>query len=382
MFTEWKYKVSKAVLVTKDGRVFRGKSLGKIGRAEGEIVFNTSITGYQEILTDPSYKEQIITLTYPLVGNCGINAEDEESLKINCNGLIIKEESAITSNWRSQQSLNEYLEGQNIVGIQGLDTRALTRHIRDKGAMPGIISSNDCPIEELIETAKNLQGTDGKNLAEQVTCKESYDWNEGLWQLGKGFKQAGATSPFRVVAIDLGVKRNILRNLANSGCDVTVVPSTATADEILQLNPDGIFLSNGPGDPSAVTKTIETVKTLLDKNIAMFGICLGHQILSLAMGAKSYKLKFGHHGGNQPVKDLATGKIEITAQNHNYAIDPDSLPEHLHVTHINLNDNTVEGLRSDRYNLFTVQYHPEAAPGPHDSSYLFDRFITLIKGVQ
>ncbi len=376
MFTERKYKVSKAVLVTKDGRVFRGKSLGKIGRTEGEIVFNTSISGYQEILTDPSYKEQMVTLTYPLIGNCGINAEDEESSDIFCNGLIIKEESSITSSWRSQQSLNEYLEGHNIVGIQGLDTRALTRHIRDKGAMPGIISSDNCPIEELVEAAKNLHGTEGKNLADQVTCKESYNWNEGLWRLGKGF--GAGSSRYKVVAIDLGIKRNILRNLVNSGCDVTVVPAGTTAEDIISLKPDGIFLSNGPGDPSAVTKTIETVKTLLDKDIPMFGICLGHQILSLAMGAKSYKLKFGHHGGNQPVKDLATGKIEITAQNHNYAIDPDSLPDHLHVTHINLNDNTVEGIKSDKYRLFTVQYHPEAAPGPHDSSYLFERFIKLM----
>lgn len=369
--------MSDAYLVMSDGRVFAGKSLGAIGEASGEVVFNTSMTGYQEIITDPSYEGQIVTMTYPLIGNVGVNDEDVESYKPFVRGFIVKEQSAIDSNWRRQKSLGAYLEENGVVGIQGIDTRALTRHIRRKGAMPGIINSQGGDIDDIRKRAGELKGLDGVDCVKQVTCAEAYQWRGGLWELESGFAPAIEKAKFRVVAIDLGIKQNILRNLDNIGAEVTVAPATANVDEILSHDPDGIFLSNGPGDPSAVTYVIETVKNLIGVK-PVFGICLGHQILCLALGAKTYKLKFGHHGANHPVMNLSTRKVEITSQNHNFAVDPGSLTGDLKLTHINLNDQTVEGMESRTLPVFGVQYHPEASPGPHDSSYLFARFAKMM----
>ena len=369
--------MSQAYLVMADGRVFAGKPLGMRGQTHGEVVFNTSMTGYQEILTDPSYDGQMVAMTYPLIGNVGVNSEDVESRKVFLRGFIIKEESAIPSNFRSQMTLGAYLEENRIVGIQGLDTRALTRHIRQKGAMPAVISSDGQGIDALREQAARLKGLEGVDCVRGVTCQTGYQWEDGLWALGKGFAKPSAPSRFHVVAIDLGIKTNILRHLAAIGAAVTVVPATAGAEEILALKPDGVFLSNGPGDPEPVTYAMETARKLIGR-APVFGICLGHQILSLALGAKTYKLKFGHHGGNHPVKNLATGKVEITSQNHNFAVDPSTIPAHVKVTHINLNDNTVEGLESLQNPAFSIQYHPEASPGPHDASYLFQRFAALM----
>ncbi|MDH5639632.1 MAG: glutamine-hydrolyzing carbamoyl-phosphate synthase small subunit [Nitrospinota bacterium] len=366
-----------AYLVMADGRVFAGKSLGMRGLTHGEVVFNTSMTGYQEILTDPSYDGQIVTMTYPLIGNVGVNDEDVESRKVFIRGFVIKEESVIPSNFRSEKTLGAYLEDNRIVGIQGLDTRALTRHIREKGAMPAVISSDGQDVDSLREQAAGLKGLEGVDCAQGVTCGKPYRWDEGLWALGEGFARPAEPARYNVVAMDLGIKTNILRHLVAMGADVTVVPAGTRADEILALKPDGVFLSNGPGDPEPVTYAIESVKKLLGRT-PIFGICLGHQILSIALGAKTYKLKFGHHGGNHPVKDLATGKVEITSQNHNFAVDPATLPSHAKVTHLNLNDNTVEGVESQKYPAFSSQYHPESSPGPHDALYLFQRFAALI----
>lgn len=367
-----------AYLVLKDGRVFKGKPLGAMGETSGEVVFNTSLAGYQEILTDPSYAGQMITMTYPLIGNYGVNTEDVESGGVFAEGFIIKEESCIASNFRSAQPLGDYLKEMGVVGIQGVDTRALTRHIREKGSMPGLISSVETDVSELREKAANLETLDGLDLVAMVTCSGARKWDSGLWNLGSGFAPLKQPARFRVVALDTGIKTNILRNLVNIGCDVTVIPASMTAKEILDFNPDGVFLSNGPGDPAAVPYAAKTVKDLIGKK-PIFGICLGHQILCLAMGAKTYKLKFGHHGGNQPVMDLSTRKVEITAQNHNFAVDPGSLPPGMAVTHVNLNDNTVEGVQLVSERVFSVQYHPEAGPGPHDSSYLFRRFADLME---
>ena len=380
----------KALLALADGKFFEGVAFGAEGEAVGEVVFNTSMTGYQEILTDPSYDGQLVAMTYPQIGNTGINPEDVESRQPFMRGFIVKDYTAQPSNWRATQSLHEYMKAHAILGIQGVDTRALVRHLRDQGAQEGIISTANLNSQELIAKAKASPELVGQDLVKNVTCAEAYDWNQGMWQLNGGYKQradgsaskrrgkASFTSPgFFVVAYDFGIKYNILRNLAESGCRVRVVPASTSAEEVLAMNPDGIFLSNGPGDPDAVPYAKENVQKLIGKK-PIFGICLGHQILGLALGGKTYKLKFGHHGGNQPVMDLTTRKVEITAQNHGFAVDADSLGGAAQVTHLNLNDNTVEGLAHRELPIFSVQYHPESSPGPHDANYLFKRFTDLM----
>jgi carbamoyl-phosphate synthase small subunit len=372
--------MAKAILALSDGTIFEGESFGAEGERRGEVVFNTSMSGYQEILTDPSYKGQIITMTYPLIGNYGVNEEDVESAKPQAEGFIIKEGSKSISNWRGQKSLDEYLRDYNIVGIQGIDTRALTKHIRDKGAQEGIISTIDLNPQSLIKKAKESPSMVGRDLVKEVTCHEKYHWTEGGWDIQKKSEFRIQNSEFKVVAYDCGIKHNILRLLVDAGCDVTVVPAFTGSDKVLSMNPDGIFLSNGPGDPDAVPYMAENIRGLIGKK-PIFGICLGHQILCLSMGAKTYKLKFGHRGANHPVMDLTTKKVEITAQNHGFAVAADSLPSELELTHINLNDRTVEGVRHKSLPIFSVQYHPEASPGPHDSRYLFNRFVEYMKGL-
>ena len=354
-----------AILLLNDGKKFEGKKLGHLGETIGEVCFNTGMTGYQEILTDPSYCSQIVTMTSPHIGNYGINKEDVESNKIQVSGFVVKEESIVPSNWRSTSSLDEYLKKNKIVGIQDIDTRSLTRHIRDQGAMNGIISSVDNDLVNLSNKLKKAPSMNGLDLAKTVSTKKVYKWSQ--------------TGKFKVAAIDYGIKHNILNILKDNNCEVTVFPAQTSAKEILDFNPDGIFLSNGPGDPSAVTYGIEMVKSLLGSK-PIFGICLGHQILSLALGAKTFKLKFGHRGINHPVKNLETGVVEITSQNHGFAVDLNSLPENVVATHINLNDNTNEGIECKEFKAFSVQHHPESSPGPHDSRYLFDKFIKLMKG--
>ena len=367
-----------ALLVLADGRSFSGFALGAEGETAGEVVFNTSLTGYQEILTDPSYKGQIVTMTYPLIGNYGLNREDVESSRPFIEGLIVREASAYPSNWRSTESLDAYLKRHGIVSIQGVDTRALTLHLREQGAQVGVVSSVDLNPKSLRRKAREHPGLIWRDLVREVTSKAPYAWKEGLWEMGKGYPTPTERPSFKVVAYDYGVKCNILRNLVSRGCDVHVVPAETTAETVLAMKPDGIFLSNGPGDPEGVPYAIEAVRNLLGK-LPIFGICLGHQILGLAMGGKTYKLKYGHHGGNQPVKELATGHVEITAQNHGFAVDVDSLGGEVELTHVNLNDRTVEGMAHKTLPVFSVQYHPEASPGPHDAGYLFDRFIGLMK---
>ena len=360
----------KAIIALEDGTIFEGTSFGASGERAGEIVFNTSMTGYQEITTDPSYKGQIVTMTYPLIGNYGINKEDVESSGPKVEGFIIKESSKIASNWRSEISLGQYLKENNIVGIEGVDTRSLTLHIRTKGAMKGVISTIDLNPKSLIKKAKESPGLIGRDLVKEVTCKKSYN--------AKTINHSPFTARFKVVAMDFGIKYNILRCLMDAGCNVTVVPGGTKAKDILSQNPDGIFLSNGPGDPAAVTYAIEEIKKLLGKK-PIFGICLGHQLLGLAFGGKTFKLKFGHRGANHPVKDLKTEKIEITCQNHGFCVDINSLNKNeVELTHINLNDSTLEGMAHKQMPVFSVQYHPEASPGPHDSRYLFKRFTDLM----
>ncbi len=374
-------KNKKAYLVFSDGTVFEGYALGKVGETTGEVVFNTSMSGYQEVLTDPSYRGQIVTMTYTHMGNYGTNPEDVESVRPWVEGFVVKEPCPYPSNWRYERegkTLDEYLEHWGIVGIWGVDTRAITRHIRERGAMEAVISSVDDDVERLYEKAKALPGLKGKDLVKEVTCSKPYHWQEALWELEGGYK-TGLKTRYRVVAYDYGIKLNILRNLVEAGCDVTVVPAWMSADKVLELDPDGIFLSNGPGDPEPVTYAIENIRKLIGKR-PIFGICLGHQLLCLALGGRTYKLKFGHHGGNQPVKDLKTGKVEITSQNHGFAVDVDSIKGIAELTHLNLNDHTVEGIAHREYPLFSVQYHPEASPGPHDSQYLFRRFTALMEG--
>jgi len=364
----------KAIIALEDGTIFEGTSFGASGERAGEIVFNTSMTGYQEIMTDPSYKGQIVTMTYPLIGNYGINKEDVESSGPKVEGFIVKERSKTVSNWRSEISLGQYLKENNIIGIEGVDTRSLTLHIRTKGAMKGVISTIDLNPKSLIKKAKESPGLIGRDLVKEVTCKKSYN--------AKTIHVSPSTlcskTYFKVVAMDFGIKYNILRCLMDAGCDVTVVPADTKAKDILSQNPDGIFLSNGPGDPAAVTYAVEEIRKLLGKK-PIFGICLGHQLLGLAFGGKTFKLKFGHRGANHPVKDLKTEKIEITSQNHGFCVDINSLNKNeIELTHINLNDNTLEGMTHKQMPVFSVQYHPEASPGPHDSRYLFKRFTDLM----
>ncbi len=368
----------KAILALADGRVFVGKSLGATGEVAGEVVFNTSMTGYQEILTDPSYRGEIVTMTYPLIGNYGINMEDVESVRPHLSGFIVKEASDFPSNWRSRMSLDAYLKENNIIGLQGIDTRALVRHIRDKGAQTGIISTVDLDPASLVEKARKAPRIVGRDLVQEVTCQQPYHWTEGPWDLEQGYQPAAEPPRYKVVAYDFGIKRNILRNLVASGCDVTVVPATTPASEVLAMNPDGVFLSNGPGDPEPIAYAQENIRQILGKK-PLFGICLGHQLLSLALGGRTYKLKFGHRGGNQPVRRKDGGQVEITSQNHGFAVEPGSIADSAVLSHINLNDNTVEGLTHKTLPAFSVQYHPEASPGPHDARYLFERFTAMME---
>jgi carbamoyl-phosphate synthase small subunit len=362
----------RAVLALADGTYFEGESFGAPGEAIGEVVFNTSMMGYQEILTDPSYKGQIVTMTYPLIGNYGVNDEDFESHTPWVEGFVVKECSPVVSNWRARRSLPDFLRAYGIVGIAGIDTRALTRYIRDKGAQEGIISTLESDPAVLVERARAAPGLSGRDLVQAVTCATSYPWDGGGSTLSEPLRPP-AVSPF-VVAYDYGIKRNILRRLVDWGCQVTVVPASTGAETVLDMQPDGIFLSNGPGDPAAVPYAIEHIKRFIGVKPIM-GICLGHQILALACGAQTYKLKFGHHGGNQPIRDLQTERVLITAENHGFAVDARTLPAAMEVTHMNLNDDTVEGIRHRELPVFSVQYHPEASPGPHDARYLFGQFI-------
>ncbi|MCG3733338.1 glutamine-hydrolyzing carbamoyl-phosphate synthase small subunit [Vibrio cincinnatiensis] len=371
-----------ALLVLEDGTVFHGVSIGAEGISVGEVVFNTSMTGYQEILTDPSYSQQIVTLTYPHIGNTGTNSEDEESSSIHAQGLVIRDLPLIASNFRSERSLSDYLKSQNIVGIADIDTRKLTRHLRETGAQNGCLMAGDNLDQALaLNKAKEFPGLKGMDLAKVVSTKEAYSWKQGSWTLEGGLPEAKDDNelPYHVVAYDFGAKRNILRMLVDRGCRLTVVPAETSAQEVLALNPDGIFLSNGPGDPEPCTYAIEATKTFLDKGLPVFGICLGHQILALASGAKTVKMKFGHHGANHPVKDLATNVVMITSQNHGFAAEEATLPDNVRATHKSLFDGTLQGICRTDKPAFSFQGHPEASPGPHDAAPLFDHFIELIK---
>ena len=373
-----------AALALADGTVYRGQAFGAEGVREGEVIFNTSMTGYQEIVTDPSYAGQIVAMTYPQIGNVGVNAEDDESARPFLSGFVVRELLDEPSNWRAQGGLNDFLSESGVPGIAGIDTRALVRRIRDSGAQVGVLSTDpdQQSAEALVAQAKGASGLDGRDLVAEVTCDAPYSWTEGLWAgvPGQVPRRSRPGPPRRLVAYDFGVKRNILRLLVEQGFEVTVVPATTSAEEALAMAPDGIFLSNGPGDPGAVAGVREIVRDLANEK-PLFGICLGHQILGLALGGETHKLKFGHHGGNQPGQDLSTGKVAICAENHGYAVDAESLQragEPVEVTHVNLNDGTVEGLAHSTRPLFSVQYHPEASPGPHDASYFFRRFREMV----
>jgi carbamoyl-phosphate synthase small subunit len=370
-----------AVLALADGRTFRGRAFGAIGQAVGEVVFNTAMTGYQEVLTDPSYKGQLVCMTYPEIGNVGINREDVESRRVYVEGFIIREYWERPSNWRSEMALGEYLAAGGIVGIEGIDTRALVRHIRTYGSQEAVISSTDLDAAALVDKAKASPGLVGRDLVREVTCDAPYDWEVADWELGHGYGKRDPAllrdAPL-VIALDYGIKQNILRRLVATGFRVRVLPARATAAQILAPNPDGVVLSNGPADPAALTYAYQAVAEVLGKK-PVFGICLGHQILGLALGGRTYKLNFGHHGANHPVIDLETRRVEITSQNHGFAVDADSVSGRAQLSHLNLNDRTVEGLRGIGAPFFSVQYHPEASPGPHDASYLFGRFMRLVE---
>jgi carbamoyl-phosphate synthase small subunit len=383
--TLMRFDQPRATLVLEDGTVFYGQAFAGEGETLGEVVFNTAMTGYQEVLTDPSYKGQIVTMTYPLIGNYGINDEDMDSLAIQVEGFIVREYLPYPSNWRSERTLKAFLEEANIIGVEGIDTRALTKHIRTAGAMKGIISTGDKAPEALLKKVQAYPGLVGRDLVGKVTTSSPYLWDGKQkplpWKPGMTGADVWPDSshPYKVVAFDYGIKYNILRNMISRGCHIIVLPAQAQPADILALEPDGLFLSNGPGDPAAVTYAIDAVRSLLPE-LPIFGICLGHQLLGLAMGGTTFKLKFGHRGGNQPVKDLLTGKVEITSQNHGFCVDIKSLKDKdVELTHINLNDQTLEGMRHRTLPIYSVQYHPEASPGPHDASYLFDDFLTLMQ---
>lgn len=371
-----------AILALEDGRIFRGKGYGAKAECYGEVVFNTSLTGYQEIFTDPSYAGQIVVLTNPEIGNYGTNPDDNEAVRPFIEGLVVREFSPISSNWRSQQAADEYLERFNIPVIADIDSRALVRHLRKNGVMRGVVSLIESDPEKLIAKARSIPKMDGTDLARVVSTKQRYEWTQGpvvTYAPQSTAKEFDPEKGLHVVAYDFGIKQNILRMLVDQGCNVTVVPAQTTADDVLSLKPDGVFLSNGPGDPEPVTYAQEAIRGLAGKT-PVFGICLGHQLIGLALGGKTYKLKFGHHGGNHPVRQQRTGKIEITAHNHNFAVDPDSLKSSaVEMTHFDLNDGTLEGMRHKSMPLFSVQYHPEASPGPHDSHYLFGDFVKMMR---
>ena len=373
------------VLVLADGTVFKGRGIGAVGDSVGEVCFNTSMTGYQEILTDPSYAGQIITFTFPHIGNTGANPEDIETVTPAARGLILRADITDPSNWRATRHLDDWLKSYGLVGLAGIDTRRLTRRIRDLGAPNGVVAhapDGKFDLDALVAKAKGWPGLEGMDLAKDVSCRQTYGWDESAWTLGAGYGKQ-ETPRFHVVAIDFGAKRNILRCLAASGCKVTVVPGNATVDEVMRHKPDGIFLSNGPGDPAATGEyAVPTIKGLLDTGLPMFGICLGHQMLSLALGAKTKKMPLGHRGANHPVKDLASGRVEITSQNHGFVVMEETLPADAEVTHVSLFDGSNEGIRLKNKPVFSVQYHPEASPGPQDSHYLFDRFVALMDGKQ
>ncbi len=374
-----------AVIILSDGSVFWGRGIGAENKTIGEICFNTSMTGYQEILTDPSYAGQIITFTFPHIGNVGTNNEDIETTNPYARGLIIREDITSPSNWRANQHFDEWLKSYNLTGISGIDTRALTRRIRDNGAPIGVIAHNqkgEFDLDALLKEAQSWDGLEGLDLAKEVSCTQSYKWDEALWSREGGYAKQEKPE-FKVVAVDFGAKRNILRCLADVGCDVTVVPAQTTAEEILALKPDGVFLSNGPGDPAATGEyAVPMIKELIKNDMPIFGICLGHQLLSLALGAKTKKMHLGHRGANQPVQDLTTGKVEITSQNHGFEVITDSLPENVEQSHVSLFDGSNEGIAVKGKPVFSVQYHPEASPGPMDAHYLFDRFVDNIKAAK
>ncbi|HXN98998.1 MAG TPA: glutamine-hydrolyzing carbamoyl-phosphate synthase small subunit [Candidatus Acidoferrales bacterium] len=393
----------RAILALEDGQIFKGRAAGARTRRGGEVVFNTSITGYQEVFTDPSYSGQIVCLTYPHIGNVGTNLDDEESAKPYIEGLVVREFSALASNWRSSESAQQYLERHGVPVIWDVDTRALVRHLRDVGALRGVVATDDTPSEKLIAEARALPTMAGLELASRVTSKKRYEWSRGSIDLGapgalaepgsavtqaasagasnesRSKAAAASGARYKVVAYDFGIKQNILRLLVDYGCDVTVVPAQTSAEDVLALKPQGVFLSNGPGDPEPIGYAVANIRKMLGR-VPIFGICLGHQLCGLALGGRTFKLKFGHHGSNHPVQNLRTKKVEITSQNHGFCVDPDSLPaSDVEITHVNLNDHTNEGMRHRSLPLFSVQYHPEASPGPHDARYLFDDFVALMK---
>jgi carbamoyl-phosphate synthase small subunit len=374
-----------ALLALEDGSLFWGRSIGSAGQSVGEVVFNTAMTGYQEILTDPSYARQMVTLTYPHIGNTGINHEDEESAKIQCAGLIIRDLPRRPSSYRSEQSLDDYLQSQGVVAIAEIDTRRLTRILRDKGAQNGcLVAGEQIDESAALEAARAFPGLKGMDLAKQVSTDERYEWTQGSWTLDGGLPEPSkaASLPYHVVAFDYGVKRNILRMLVDRGCRLTVVPAQTPADDVLALNPDGVFLSNGPGDPEPCDYAISAIQAIVDTGLPVFGICLGHQLLSLASGAQTMKMKFGHHGANHPVQDLDSGVVMITSQNHGFAVDENNLPDCLSVTHKSLFDGSLQGVHRTDKPAFSFQGHPEASPGPHDVAPLFDHFIELIESQQ